>query len=123
MAGRYGVRMPTTGFVRMLTRPARRAVSTAWKTAADCTHTLWLRTPLNPHYRRTSDAPSVGTRTRLHQGIKAGTPLERTIIDDCVWQPERQDYVGPPELVGVERNAPEPFLRTGPMLTLADVRT
>ena len=77
-----------------------------------------------------ADIPTIGERlTRLlwargHGYIKvskAGTPLERTIIDDCVWQPERQDYVGPPELVGVERNAPEPFLRTGPMLTLADV--
>ncbi|MBN2807976.1 MAG: hypothetical protein JXR80_00590 [Deltaproteobacteria bacterium] len=53
---------------------------------------------------------------------RSGAMLTRSLIDDCVWQPERLDFVAPPILgKGLVRNAPEAKYIEGGMLRTADI--
>jgi hypothetical protein len=53
---------------------------------------------------------------------KAGQALKRTFVDDCVWQPNRLDFAGAPELgAGITRNVPKSAF-FGPSGVLFDLR-
>ena len=57
------------------------------------------------------------------QITKSGAMLVRSLVDDCVWQAERLDFVAAPILgEGLERRAPKAKYFDGPALVAADVQ-